>query len=132
MSNQENLENTKSDNSPPNQDEERKRQFEKMKEKFSKQPSSFGGGKNSGNNFYWIYGLVIVGLLFITFFGTGFSTRPIPVKQAVFEQDMLAKGHVQDINIVNEKNARITIYPDSMVGAGKDQYHDPKNNGQPY
>ena len=39
------------DNSQPNQEDERKKQFEKMKEKFSKQPIMGGGGKNSGNNF---------------------------------------------------------------------------------
>jgi ATP-dependent metalloprotease FtsH len=114
LNNTDNKTTGKPDNSStPNPDDERKRQFEKMKEKFAKQsPGSFG--KNSGNNFYWIYGLVIVGLLFITFFGTNFSTRTVEVNQAKFEQDMLAKGDVMDINIVNEKVARITINPDSL------------------
>ncbi|MGZ4038022.1 MAG: ATP-dependent metallopeptidase FtsH/Yme1/Tma family protein, partial [Bacteroidia bacterium] len=116
MSEELNTDNTSSgkpDNSGQGTEDERKRQFEKMKEKFAKQ-SSGGFGKNNGNNFYWIYGLVIVGLLFITFFGTNFSSRSIEVNQAKFEQDMLAKGDVTDINIVNEKVARITINPDSL------------------
>lgn len=108
----ENTNNTSENKGP---EDERKKQFEKMKEKFSKQPAGFGPGKNSGNNFYWIYGLVIVALLFITFFGSNFSSRIIEIKQSKFEQDMLAKGDVMDINIVNEKYAKITINPDSLT-----------------
>lgn len=129
MSEELNTDNTsgRPDNTNPSgADEERRRQFEKMKEKFSKQSPGFG--KNSGNNFYWIYGLVIVGLLFITFFGTNFSSRTIEVTQAKFEQDMLAKGDVSDINIVNEKVARITINPDSL---SLNRYIN-KNTGVPY
>ncbi len=92
--------NLKNDSSPNNQDEERKKQFEKMKEKFSKQPLMGGGGKNSGNNFYWIYGVVIVGLLFVTFFGTNFSSRMIEISQVDFEQKMLAHGDVVGVDIV--------------------------------
>lgn len=110
----------KADNSSP--EDERKKQFEKMKEKFAKQPMGGSGGKNSGNNFYWIYGLVIVVLLFITFFGTNFSSRVVEVRQGAFEQDMLAKGDVTDINIVNEKFAKISINPDSL---GKNAYINP-------
>lgn len=116
--------NLNADNSQNSADEERKRQFEKMKEKFSKQPS-IGGGKNSGNNFYWIYGLVIVGLLFVTFFGTNFSSRMIEITQVDFEQKMLAHGDVVSVDIVNEKFARIYINPDSL--ATREVYKDPKN-----
>ncbi len=123
----EEIKNTENTNPAPvnnansSQEEERKKQFEKMKEKFSKQPSGFGG-KNSGNNFYWIYGLVIVGLLFITFFGTNFSSKMREVSQSKFEQDMLRRGDVIDVNIVNEKIAKITINPDSL---SLDRYIDP-------
>jgi ATP-dependent metalloprotease FtsH len=109
--------------SQQSQDDERKKQFEKMKEKFSKQPS-MGGGKNTGNNFYWIYGLVIVGLLFVTFFGTNFSSRMVEKTQVDFEQNMLAHGDVVGIDIVNEKFARIFINPDSLVT--RNVYKDPK------
>jgi cell division protease FtsH len=127
MSDQENKENSKPNNTSSNQEDERKKQFEKMKEKFSKQPSNFGSGKGSGsgNNFYWIYGLVIVALLFITFFGAEFGNRRlVEVKQAKFETDMLAKGDVVDVNIVNEKYARITVNPDSLK---LDRYKDEKS-----
>lgn len=115
--------NLQSGGNQANPEEERKKQFERMKEKFSKQTS--GSNKNnSGNNFYWIYGLVIVGLLFITFFGTNFSSRAIEISQVKFEQEMLAKGDVLNIDIVNEKYARIYINVDSLASC--DRYKDPK------
>lgn len=101
----------------PNSEEERKRQFEKMKERFGKKNnSSFGGGSNGpgGNTFYWIYGLVIVTLLAFVFLGQDFEGKVRPVDQYKFEQEMLAKGHVKKIVIVNEKYAEITIKPDSL------------------
>ncbi|MBK6984396.1 MAG: hypothetical protein IPH32_06415 [Bacteroidetes bacterium] len=63
----------KNDNPTPlnGPEEERKKQFEKMKDRFGKKPNNpFGGsgsGGNGGNSFYWIYGLVIVGLLGFVF-----------------------------------------------------------------
>jgi ATP-dependent metalloprotease FtsH len=104
-------------------EEERKKQFERMKEKFGKQNSPFGGqGNKGGNNFYWIYGIVIVVLLFITFYGTGFSPRIKEIPLPVFEQEMLAKGDVVDINIVNKSFAKISINPDSLALC--DRYKD--------
>lgn len=117
--------NLQTDNQPNNQEEERRRQFEKMKEKFAKQSPSGSNKNNSGNNFYWIYGLVIVGLLFITFFGTNFSSRAIEISQVRFEQEMLAKGDVLNIDIVNEKYARIFVNVDSLATC--DRYKDPKS-----
>ncbi len=100
------------------QEEERKKQFEKMKDRFGKKPSNpFGGSNNSnngGNSFYWIYGLVILGLLGFVFFGQDFEGRLYEVDQTRFEQNMLAKGDVRTIVIVNEKVAEITINQDSL------------------
>ena len=109
----ENIENNKSNSS----EEERKKQFEKMKDRFGKKPSGpFGqGGGNGGNNFYWIYGLVIVALLAFVFFGQDFEGRTYVIDQTQFEQDMLAKGDVRKIVIVNEKFAEITIQQDSLT-----------------
>lgn len=98
-------------------EEERKKQFEKMKDRFGKKPSNpFGAnsGGNGGNSFYWIYGLVIVGLLGFVFFGQDFEGRIYEVDQTQFEQNMLAKGDVREIVIVNEKVAEITISQDSL------------------
>ncbi len=107
----------KNDPASPTPEEERKKQFEKMKERFGKKPSNpFGGagGSNNGNSFYWIYGLVIVALLGFVFFGQDFEGRIFTADQTQFEQNMLAKGDVRSIVIVNEKYAEITISQDSL------------------
>jgi cell division protease FtsH len=111
-------------------EEERKKQFEKMKDRFGKKPSNpFGAnsGGNGGNSFYWIYGLVIVGLLGFVFFGQDFEGRVYEVDQTQFEQNMLAKGDVREIVIVNEKIAEITISQDSL---GLPRYFQPDKNGK--
>lgn len=101
----------------PNSEDERKKQFEKMKERFGKKsPSPFGGGdsNNGGNSFYWIYGLVIVALLGFVFMNQDFEGRVFPIEQSEFEQNMLAKGDVRKIVIVNDKIAEVTISTDSL------------------
>ena len=129
-----------------NSEEERKKQFEKMKNRFGKKPSNpFGGsgsGGNSGNSFYWIYGLVIAGLLGFVFFGQDFEGRIYEVDQARFEQGMLAKGDVKSIVIVNEKVAEITIKQDSLklprysgidkTGKTVQEFPDPKKMQGPH
>jgi ATP-dependent metalloprotease FtsH len=122
--NKDSSQNSANSNSP-NQEEERKKQFERMKEKFGRQ-NSFGGNKggNSGNNFYWIYGIVIAILLFIVFYGNDYNSRLKEVPQSKFFQDMLVKGDVTDVVIVNKTIARITVHPDSA--ASLDRYKDPK------
>jgi AFG3 family protein len=125
MSNDLNTEDPKDPNHKLSNEEERKKQFDRMKEKFGKQNSPFGGGgqgNKGGNNFYWIYGVVIVVLLFITFYGTGFTPRVKEISTPVFEQEMLAKGDVVDINIVNKSLAKVSINPDSLATC--DRYKD--------
>lgn len=113
-------------NSSPSE-EERKKQFERMKEKFGRQNSPFGGGNkggNSGNNFYWIYGIVVAVLLFIVFYGNDVNAKLVEVSQSKFYQEMLVKGDVTDVVIVNKTIARITVNPDSA--ATLDRYKNPK------
>jgi len=132
-------------NSSP--EEERKKQFEKMKERFGKKANNpFGGtnsgGNNGGNSFYWIYGLVIVALLGFVFFGQEFEGRIYEIGQTQFEQNMLAKGDVREIVIVNEKFAEIRINQDSlklprysvMDKSGKmiPYFPEPKNSPGPH
>jgi len=122
----EHTQNSDNSSNPNNQEEERKKQFERMKEKFGKQNSSMGGGKpsgGSGNNFYWIYGVVVVVLLFIIFYGNDFDSRLKEVSLNRFYQEMLVKGDVTDVVIVNKSIARITVNTDSLA---KDRYKDPK------
>ncbi|MBC7696427.1 MAG: ATP-dependent zinc metalloprotease FtsH [Burkholderiales bacterium] len=120
------------DPTPPSPEEERKKQFEKIKDRFGKKPANpFGGsgagGSNGGNSFYWIYGLVIVGLLGFVFFGQDFEGKIYEVDQTQFEQNMLAKGDVREIVIVNEKTAEITISKDSL---GLQRYFQPDKSGK--
>ena len=114
-------------NNQSSPDDERKKQFERMKEKFSRQNSSMGGNKsgNGGNNFYWIYGIVIAVLLFVVFYGNNFNPRLIEVSQSKFYQDMLSKGDVTDVAIVNKTIARIWINPDSAFKLNR--YKNPKD-----
>ena len=123
---QEPTQNTNS-NQSPSQEEERKKQFERMKEKFGRQNSPFGGsgkGGNGGNNFYWIYGVVVAILLVVVFYGNDFESRLKEVPQSKFYHDMLLKGDVQEIVIVNKSVVRITVNPDSVATANR--YKDPK------
>ncbi len=110
-------ENTNNTTPPTNQEDERKKQFEKMKERFGKNPKSpLGGpnGMNNGNGFYMIYGLVIIALLAFVFFGQEFDNRIFEVDQTKFEQEMLAKGDVESVVIVNKRFAEITVRKDSL------------------
>jgi AFG3 family protein len=116
--------NDASNNSTSTPEEERKKQFERMKEKFGKPNTPFGGGKGGGNNFYWIYGIIVAVLLFVVFYGNDFSSRMKEVSQSKFYHDMLLKGDVQEVVIVNKSVARITVNPDSA--AVLDRYKDPK------
>lgn len=116
---------TKNNSNSPSPEEERKRQFERMKEKFGKQNAS-GSNKNNGggNNFYWIYAAVVGVLLFFVFYGNNYNSRLIETSQGKFFQDMLAKGDVKDVVIVNKTIARITINPDSAYQC--DRYKNEK------
>jgi ATP-dependent metalloprotease FtsH len=121
--------NPQSNNEQSSPEEERKKQFERMKEKFGRQNSSFGGNKNQtggggGNNFYWIYGVVVAVLLFVIFYGNDFNSKVIEVSQSKFYQEMLVKGDVTDVVIVNKTIARIYVNPDSV--AALDRYKNPK------
>src|SRR3989344_1993249 len=128
---------TNQPNDQNNQDE-RKQQFEKMRERFSqkKGPGPLGGGgpKNSFN-FYWIYAIVVVGLLAFTMFGGGFgNARTSALTQSQFDQ-MLSKGWVSTIKIINEEFAEIYIKKDSLskiVDASNKQLFPNEHPGPQY
>ncbi len=113
-------------NSNPPPEDDRKKQFDRMKEKFGRPNSPLGGkGGNSGNNFYWIYGVVIAVLLFIVFYGNSFNPKLQEAKLGEFYQDMLSKGDVTEVVIVNKTIARIYLNPDSVATCNR--YKDPKD-----
>lgn len=124
-----NPDNQSSENTNPISEEEkiRQKQFEQLKEKiFQKQgkmPPNNGGG-----SFYWIYGIVISIILFMTFFGNDTFKRQIEITQTKFE-DMLAHGDVTDIVIINGKYAQIYINKDSLIKSPR--YKNPYT-GLPY
>ncbi len=118
----------KNTNNTQSPEDERKRQFDRMKEKFGKQNPIGGnkGGGNGGNNFYWVYAAVVGVLLFFVFYGNNQNTRLVEVSQGKFYQEMLAKGDVKDVVIVNKTIARITINADSAYQC--DRYKNEKGN----
>ena len=109
-------EETKNSDNKPNTDEERKQQFEKMRERFSnKKPNGPGGGppKNSFN-FYWIYAIVVIGLLAFTMLGSGFNAERLEIiDQAKFDT-YLSKGWVTKVIIVNDAGAEVYLQKDSL------------------
>lgn len=133
MSNEQQTNNTEptppyKDDNKSSQEEERRKQFERMKEKFGKKPNMPFNQPGSGNNFYWIYGLVIVALLTFVFFGQDFSSSGMyRADLNKFYQDMLAKGDVRDLVIVNEKRVEVTIDKDSLKLL---RYTEVNKNGQ--
>ena len=104
----------------------RQKQFEQLKEKIFRNKKN--PPENSGYSFYWIYGLIVAIILFLTFFNNDILKRHIEISQTRFE-DMLAHGDVVDIVIVNGKNAQIYINRDSILKSIR--YKDP-NTGLPY
>jgi AFG3 family protein len=95
--------------------DELKEQFDKMRERFRKGGGPAPKGSGGGFNFYWIYAIIIVILILITYYdNAGASGHARKVGQADFEQNMLAKGDVSSIVVVNDKVAEIFIKPDSL------------------
>jgi cell division protease FtsH len=100
-------------NNSGQKNDEIKEQFDKMRERFRKNPMPKGGG--GGFNFYWIYAIIIVILILITYYdNSGLSGHVRKTNETEFYQKMLSKGDVAAIVIVNEKIAEIYIKPDSL------------------
>ncbi len=109
------------------EEEIRQKQFEQLKQKIF-QKKSKPSSDNSGNSFYWIYGLIVAAIIFFTFFSDNAFKKQIEISQTRFE-NMLAHGDVADVIIVNGKYAQIYINKDSILKSPR--YKDP-NTGLPY
>ncbi|HBS88680.1 MAG: hypothetical protein A2W91_18740 [Bacteroidetes bacterium GWF2_38_335] len=75
-------------------------------------------------NIYWIYGILALGFLAITFLNTGVESQEIEPKKF---HEILAKGHVEKIILVNGESAEIFIKKDSLAN-----YKDLEGEGPHY
>lgn len=126
----ENKENTDNKNEPSenlSEEQIRQKQFEQLKEKIF-QGRKKQDAQQGGNSFYWLYGVIISIIIFLTFFSNDPLKRSIEVTQTKFES-MLASGDVTDIVIINGKYAHIYINKDSLIKSIR--YKDP-NTGLPF
>ena len=83
----------------------------------TKPPNNLLGGKKPRFNAIWIYGLIGVAIILIYFFDSG--QGPTVIDWKFFRNELLLKGEVEKIQIVNEQNAEIYI---------KEQYlNEPKH-----
>jgi AFG3 family protein len=83
----------------------------------TKPPTNLLGGKKPRFNAIWIYALIGVAIILIYFFDSG--QGPTVIDWKFFRNELLLKGEVEKIQIVNEQNAEIFI---------KEQYlNEPKH-----
>ena len=78
------------------------------------------GGK-SGFNWYWIYGLILIGLLALQFLNFDSSER---INQKDFAE-MLRAGDIEKVQIVNDNLVEVTVNPDSLEK--KERYAEIRN-----
>lgn len=75
-------------------------------------------------NIYWVYGAILIGVILIQFFATGSAAKEISWRK--FRDEILVKGDVEKIIIVNGKMAEIYIKPDKLK---EEAYKDVRGNG---
>ena len=103
-----------------NNNEDIKQQFDKMKNKFTKNQ---GGKNNKPFSFYWIYAIIGVVLITINLFSWNSTLKETNWKK--FETEILANNDVEKIVVVNADYAEIYIKKESLEGSG-DKYKDVK------
>jgi cell division protease FtsH len=115
---QENISNSSEEDKNQQQntsENDKKQQFDKMRERFTNKKSGGSGPSKNPFNFYWIYAIVVIGLLMFTMFGGGLNNlRWAEIDQTQFDT-YLSKGWVSKIIIVNDEAAEIYIKRDSLV-----------------
>ena len=81
-----------------------------QEQNINKQPNNEGkqGQKPPKFNAYWIYGLIILALCFITFFSN--DKDPQKITWSEFEKDILPSGDIKKIEVIrNEGKAEVTL-----------------------
>lgn len=76
-------------------------------------------------NAYWIYGVILLSLVFVTFLNT--EKGPQDISWSVFENEVLPSGDIKEIVLVsNDMKAEISLKEES-VEKYKDKFKDQKN-----
>ncbi|MBS4014569.1 MAG: ATP-dependent zinc metalloprotease FtsH [Bacteroidetes bacterium] len=81
-------------------------------------------GKKPAFNFYWIYGILAVIFIAVSFFNWDKSI--IETSQQQFENEMLKDGDVREVKIVNQELVEVVIKETSLH---KGKYDEIKNKG---
>ncbi len=92
---------------------------EKPKENKPKLPGGLRG------NSYWIYALIILSLVVINLF-TVVNSNPTELSMNSLEK-MIRAGHVQKLEVINEKSAQIYLNPDSLKAYKETLYKNAVN-----
>jgi len=81
------------------------------------------GNNRPGFNFYWIYAVIIIIIVTMTLFNS--SPGTVDTNFEEFKKEMAFKGHVQSVEVVNNKIARVTVKKDSLKsGIHKDKFKE--------
>jgi len=76
-------------------------------------------------NAYWIYGVILLSLVFVTFLNT--EKGPQDISWSIFENEVLPSGDIKEIVLVsNDMKAEISLKEES-VEKYKDKFKDQKN-----
>ena len=83
-----------------------------MAKKEEKKGPLKGGGKKPAFNFYWIYGIIIVGIIAAQFMSMGDKEEKMSQSEFFVKAK---KGHVESILLINRAEAEVTIKKDSLI-----------------
>ena len=78
----------------------------------SKQPGNLLGNKKPRFNAMWIYALIGISIILIYLFDSG--QGPVPIDWKFFQNELLLKGEIDKIEVVNQEYAQIYIKPEKL------------------
>src|SRR5512145_1288692 len=90
--------------------EEKNNKEEKNNNSAPKQPGNLN--KKPRFNAMWIYALIGVSIILIFLFDSG--QGPVSIDWKFFQNELLLKGEIEKIQVVNEQYAQIYIKPDKL------------------